>query len=196
MSSSRSTRSCRLDTEGAASKKPHVPLLSEDERDALEALVRPSRLLAQRTIYRKVIHGCCMLHIHHLWRTFDAREDRPLTDYLIEYFPAFFTRDPDLLGDCARALRDCPWHYKLTDDELDENRAVGAQAARFVSAAGRYTEDPQAYCEQNGYDPDASFDDLFPPPDPGSISAAIMHFVEKVQLAHDGLQSMLDDHEE
>ncbi|KAI9064583.1 hypothetical protein FKP32DRAFT_1675540, partial [Trametes sanguinea] len=45
-------------TDGAARAGPS---LSKEDREVLEALARPSRLLAQRTIFRKIIHGCCML---------------------------------------------------------------------------------------------------------------------------------------
>ncbi|KAI8974022.1 hypothetical protein BD414DRAFT_498897 [Trametes punicea] len=168
-------------------------LLTQDEREAVEALVKPSRLVAQRTIFRKVVHGCCVLHIHHLWRTYDAEKDPPLTTYLIDYFPAFFERDPDIRAQCVKALEDCPWHYNLTEEELEENRHVGAQAAEFMLGAAQYVEDPKQYCMNHGHHVDASFDDIFPPPDKDSISAAIMRFIEMVQLAYDTLQPMLDE---
>ncbi|OSC99775.1 hypothetical protein PYCCODRAFT_1453609 [Trametes coccinea BRFM310] len=186
-----------LDASSSDSGAHNTPSLSKEDREVLETLVRPSRLQAQRTIFRKLIHGCCMLHIHHLWRTFDPNRDPPLTAAIIDYFPAFLTRDPDpdLRASCARALAERPWHHALSPAELEENRAVGVQAAEFMVGAARYVEDPHGYCEEHALDPGASFDELFPPPDPETISATIMRFVEKVELAYDTLQSILDDSE-
>ncbi|KAJ8481671.1 hypothetical protein ONZ51_g5838 [Trametes cubensis] len=126
--------------------------LDTEDREALVALTKPSRVSAQRTIFRKIIHACCLLHIHNLWRAYDAENDPPLTNHLIDYFPAFFARDPDIRDACATALKERPWHYKITDDELEDNREAGAQAAEFMVNAAQYTDDPHRYCEEHGYD--------------------------------------------
>ncbi|KAI0665700.1 hypothetical protein C8Q78DRAFT_985946 [Trametes maxima] len=121
-------------------------VLDDTERETLEKRTKASRLLAQRKVYRKIIDGCCLLHIHHLWRTYDESKDPPLTDHLIAYFPAFFTRDPDLRPNCEAALKQLPWHHDITEQELAENSLVGAQAAQFVLDAAQYAENPQQYC--------------------------------------------------
>ncbi|KAH9889549.1 hypothetical protein C8Q73DRAFT_708047 [Cubamyces lactineus] len=169
---------------------PSVNTLDTEDREALEALIKPSRISAQRIIFRKIVHACCLLHIHHLWRAYDADNNPPLTNYLIDYFPAFFTRDPDIRDACATALRERPWHYNISDDELDGNREAGAQAAEFMVNAAQYTDDPHRYCEEHGHDIDATFDDLFPAPDTEPIRATIMRFCEKVQTACELVQSV------
>ncbi|KAI0364142.1 hypothetical protein BV20DRAFT_1057457 [Pilatotrama ljubarskyi] len=175
--------------------KPHdaIRLLDHEERDALQSILDPPRLKAQRTVYREVIHGCCLLHIHHLWRTYDPAKDPPLTTLLIDYFPAFFQRDPDIRPQCQTALKVRPWHYAITEQELNENRRVGQQAAQFMLDAAQYVDDPAKYCADHGHDATALFDDLFPAPDVRKIVDAIELFIETVQLACDTVQSVLED---
>ncbi|KAI0759965.1 hypothetical protein BD413DRAFT_617468 [Trametes elegans] len=183
----------RLNQQLSAQDNADARPLDTDAREALQALTKPSRLAAQRTVYRKVVHGCCLLHIHHLWRTYDPGRDPPLTAALLGYFPAFLAQDPDNHADCVRALAQHPWHHAATPDELAENRRVGAQAAEFMLNAAQYTEAPREYCDERGYDADAPFDVLFPPPDVRSIAGAIMRFVDMVRLPTDTLQSIFQD---
>ncbi|KAI0325318.1 hypothetical protein GY45DRAFT_1330460 [Cubamyces sp. BRFM 1775] len=164
--------------------------LDTEDCEALEALTKPSRVSAQRLIFRKIIHACCLLHIHHLWRTYDTESNPPLTNYLIDYFPAFFARDPDIRDACATALKERPWHYNITDDELEGNREAGAQTAEFMVNAAQYTDDPRKYCEEHGHATDVTFDDLFPAPDAEHIRATILRFCEKVQTACELVQSV------
>ncbi|KAI0645322.1 hypothetical protein C8Q79DRAFT_971061 [Trametes meyenii] len=149
-------------------------VLSHEERETLEKRTKLSRLHAQRKVYRKIIDGCCLLHIHHVWRTYDETKDLPLTDHLIAYFPVFFTRDPELRPSCEAALVQHPWHHDITKEELTENSLVGAQATQFVLDAAQYAEDPRQYCVDHQRDLDTPFNDLFPPPDVDKLSEAIM----------------------
>ncbi|KAI0349953.1 hypothetical protein OH77DRAFT_1525259 [Trametes cingulata] len=172
----------------------HSPLLDHEERDALQSLLEPSRIRAHRTVYRQLVHAFCLLHIHHLWRTYDPAKDPPLTTFLIDYFPAFCNRDPDIRPQCQSALNERPWHYAITDEELDENGKVGQQAAQFMFNAAEYADDPTKYCKNHGLDPSASFDDLFPAPDVQNIVTAVELFIQTVQLVCDTVQSVVDDH--
>ncbi|KAI0827838.1 hypothetical protein BC628DRAFT_1365718 [Trametes gibbosa] len=171
----------------------------QNKRDKLDLLLKPSRLAAQRTVYRKIIDSCCLLHIHHLWRTFDPEKDPPLTTYLIDYFPAFFQveADPAIRAECAAALTQRPWHHDITEGELEENRRIGAQAVQFVVDAARYADNPEAYCMAHGSSQDTtgrdSFEDLFPPPDFGNIAAVTARFVGRAQLLCETWQSMVAD---
>ncbi|EIW54565.1 uncharacterized protein TRAVEDRAFT_52259 [Trametes versicolor FP-101664 SS1] len=167
--------------------------LADIHRKSLESLTKPSRTAAQRTVYRNIIDSVCLLHIHHLWRTYDPARSAPLTSALIAYFPAFFARDPDTRAACAAALTERPWHHGIAPDELERNARVGAQAAEFMVHAAQYTADPVAYATEHGFEPDAEFDDVFPPPDLDKIAEAVQRFIGMVQPAHDELRSILGD---
>lgn len=43
------------------------------------------------------------------------------------------------------------------------------------------------------FEPDAEFDDVFPPPDLDKIAEAVQRFIGMVQPAHDELRSILGD---
>ncbi|OJT02231.1 hypothetical protein TRAPUB_7258 [Trametes pubescens] len=196
-----------------ASQNDHpVRLLPDADRRALEGLTKPSRVAAQRTVYRELIDSCCLLHIHHLWRTDDPDRSAPITTPLIDYFPSFFARDPATRAQCAAALNARPWHHGITPDELAKNARVGAQAAEFMVRAAQYAADPVGYATEHGYAlplppggrvleltdpdrfaPDAEFDDVFPPPDLDKIAQAVQRFIGMVQPAHDALRLILAD---
>ncbi len=147
--------------------KPDLPLsLNTEDHRALVQLTGAKRLAAQRTVYRKIINGCSLLvrrllcpkfcvltlyvqHIHHLWRIYDPETDKPLTDALIDYFPTFVMRDPDMRDRCRASLKAHPWHYGLTEEERAGNRETGQRAAEFLVGAAQYLEDPAAYCSDN-----------------------------------------------
>ncbi|KAL1941368.1 hypothetical protein VTO73DRAFT_7185 [Trametes versicolor] len=167
--------------------------LADIHRKSLESLTKLSRTAAQRTVYRNIIDSVCLLHIHHLWRTYDPARSAPLTSALIAYFPAFFARDPDTRAACAAALTERPWHHGIAPDELERNARVGAQAAEFMVHAAQYTADPVAYAAEHGFERDAEFDDVFPPPDLDKIAEAVQRFIGMVQPAHDELRSILGD---
>ncbi len=90
-----------------------------------------------------------MQHIHHLWRIYDPETDAPLTTALINYFPTFVMRDPDMREQCRASLKTHPWHYGLTDEERAANSETGQRAAEFIVGASQYLEDPAAYCSDN-----------------------------------------------
>ena len=151
-------------------------------------------------------------HIHHLWRQYDPVNDRPLTDYLIAYFPAFLPKDDEFSDTYRHSIDTHPWHHGLSDTELAENCLVGKQAAEFMAAATEYLEDPARYCTDRGYvlsrsyatftyvliyvrnlsfDVNAPFDELFPPPDAEQVSKAVMRFVKMVKTFADALEALV-----
>ncbi|RDX41408.1 hypothetical protein OH76DRAFT_1475813 [Lentinus brumalis] len=171
---------------------PDVPLsLSTEDHHVLAQLTGAKRLAAQRTVYRKIVNGCSLLHIHHLWRIYDPETDAPLTTALINYFPAFVMRDPDMRDRCRASLKTHPWHYGLTDEERAANRETGQRAAEFIVGASQYLEDPAAYCSDNEFAPDTPFDEMFPPPDAAQIGEAVMRYIKMVKTAADALEGVL-----
>ncbi|KAI0629086.1 hypothetical protein C8Q77DRAFT_1144916 [Trametes polyzona] len=182
-------RLCQLK---APSTSTRHPILREERHAALEKLTKPSRVAVHRKVYREIIHGCCLLHIHHLWRTHRSDTESTVISYAVDYFPAFFKDDPDYRDACARALRVRPWHYGVTDVELADNRRVGKQAATFMLNASSFAQDPEEYCVAHGYDPSSTFEDLFPACDFHSIADAIERFIGMVHQERNALQSVLD----
>ncbi|KAH9846777.1 hypothetical protein C2E23DRAFT_872201 [Lenzites betulinus] len=164
--------------------------LHKSQRDSLELLVKPSRLLPARqspptSRSSTLIRTDVSQHIHYLWRTFDAEKDPPLTAILIDYFPAFFQaeNDPAIRAQCTAALKERPWHHDITDVELEENQRVGAQAVQFMVDAARYADDPEAYCSAHSV-----FDDIFPPPDFTQIAAVVARFSSRVHAVRHTLE--------
>ncbi|RPD53326.1 hypothetical protein L226DRAFT_517130 [Lentinus tigrinus ALCF2SS1-7] len=177
------------------SDDPRMPIsLDSDHYRVLTQLIGPKRLAAQRTVYRKIVNGCCLLHIHHLWRIYNPEKDPPLTTSLINYFPTFVQRDPDLRDECCASRKTHPWHYAISEDELAANCETGQRAAGFMFGASQYLDDPAEYCSNHGFDPDTPFDDIFPPPDSLQIVEAIKRYIKMVKNAVDALEHVLEGH--
>ncbi|KAI1787823.1 hypothetical protein LXA43DRAFT_1064075 [Ganoderma leucocontextum] len=174
---------------------PSVRLLSHQHRALLHSLASPKQLSATRTIYRKIIHGSCLLHIHHLWSNYDPQlpnSPSPL-EYLIDYFPAFAQRDQAAANQCQAALINWPWHYNLSQDELRENDKKGQEAANFLVAASQYLDDPDRYCLEKGFQVRQSFDTILPPPSQDDTVHAITKYMTAVSQAAAALEAILDD---
>ncbi|KAI0752982.1 hypothetical protein C8Q80DRAFT_1149484 [Daedaleopsis nitida] len=168
-------------------------LLNVDAADKLKRIGQPIVRDAQRTVYRQIIHACCLLHVRHVWRNFNPEIHPPLPQLLVDYFPAFAERETDLRQSCMDARKNLPWHHDTTQDELDANREQGTIAARFVYNAGRYGEDPESYCRDHGVDMNSSFDDLFPPPDTENVVKTIMRFIKMVITPQGILDRILEE---
>ncbi|TBU23852.1 hypothetical protein BD311DRAFT_767672 [Dichomitus squalens] len=174
-------------------RSPSVRLLADHDRDDLERIVSPSRVQAARKVYRQIVHGCSLLHIHHIWRTSPGGPS-PL-HYLIQYFPYFVQRDQDAAPQCTAALSTYPWHYNLSRPEQRENEEIGEVAANFILGASQYLDDKEGYCRENGYDADEPFEAIFPPPRQDANVNAIDKYMSVVTGAADTLQAILEDAE-
>ncbi|KAM5531104.1 hypothetical protein V8D89_015218 [Ganoderma adspersum] len=194
----------RRDQSFRPNNSPSVRLLSDQHRSILHSFTSTSQLTAARIIYRKIIHGCCLLsahfipkHIHYLWANFDPHDpDAPSPlRYLIDYFPAFAQHDKAAHDGSKAALASYSWHYNLSQDELRENDKVGQEAAQFLVAASQYLDDPDNYCLQNGFRVGESFDAIFPPPSQEETVVAITKYMRAVTQVADALKAILDDSE-
>ncbi|PIL30987.1 hypothetical protein GSI_05680 [Ganoderma sinense ZZ0214-1] len=187
----------RRDQSFRRNNSPPVRLLSDQDRSILRSFISTSQLTATRIIYRKIIHGCCLLHIHHLWANYDPRHpDAPSPlNYLVDYFPAFAQHDPAARNSCQTAFATCSWHYNLSQDELHDNDKVGQEAAQFLVAASQYLDDPDDYCLQKGFQIGESFDTIFPPPSQEETVAAIAKYMRAVTQVAGAIEAIFDDFE-
>ncbi|OBZ69502.1 hypothetical protein A0H81_10555 [Grifola frondosa] len=146
--------------------------LDEAERAKLARLTSAKLANAHRMIFRQLVNALSMLDIRYLWQSPQSYE---IPARLAMYFPSLFQEEEEESeeeGAGAEAREKYVFHCEMTEAETEENRKVGLTCAQFVSEAAKHEEDPASFCEENGHEHDATFDEVFPPPDHDGIVSA------------------------